>query len=93
MTKIMCYNCKDIEARPGSVFCSDDCHTTFAENNHIPSPQHNNLTFEQRLASFKKNYNIREKTDDEKMAEVAFEDVERMFARIENNEKRNTGRT
>lgn len=90
MTKIMCYNCKDIEARPGSVFCSDDCHTEYAENNHIPSPRHNTLSFDEKLANFKTKYNIREKSDDEKMAEVSWQNIERMFERIE-GEKRNTG--
>lgn len=92
MSDQKCYNCKSKDPRATSVFCSEKCKNEYGDKNNIPVPPNSNQTsFDQRLADFKKKYKIVPKTDDEKMAEVAWSNIERIFSKIDKQEQQNIG--
>lgn len=77
-------------SRPGSVFCSDECHDKYADAN-LPNPNKQKIEFEERLREFKKRNSVVVVIggdDSNKSEEQATEEYfERLFGRIEEYEQ------
>lgn len=84
-----CYQCQQNDRRPGSAFCSEECHEKYAVN--LPDPKKDDLSFADRFKKFKTTNSIAIDSGDHEAAKIddqaTEEYFERLFGRIDEYEQ------